>query len=296
MANLLPDIRGKIRQNVELSNTTWFRVGGQAKYLVKPEATEDLSYFLQNVSKDIVVLPLGVGSNVIVRDQGIDGVIVKLGRNFTKIDIDSNEVTIGAGALDFNTAHFLAQYGLSGLEFYVGIPGSIGGAVAMNAGAYESETSDFFLGCTAVRISDGKIFNLTSKDLGFVYRGNSLSEDFIFTAAKYRLYNEQPEKVLKKMNKISADRESTQPVRTKTGGSTFKNPPGHKAWKLIDIAGLRGFKIGGAQVSEKHCNFIINTGNATAADIENLGEYIIKTVYQNTGIQLQWEIKRIGNK
>lgn len=287
---------GQIRENADLSKTNWFQVGGHTKYLFKPNSTNDLSVFLQQNDLKYDILPLGVGSNVIIRDKGFDGVVIKLGRKFTNIDIDKNFVKIGCGALDYNVAQFLASKGLSGIEFYAGIPGAIGGAVAMNAGAYGAETSEFLIKCEAVRVSDGKKFILTNKEFRFVYRGNSLSEHFIFTTAEFKLYNKSPEKIHQKITEISLNRERTQPIRSKTGGSTFKNPPGYKAWQLIDQCGLRGFSIGGAKISEKHCNFMINTGNATATDLENLGEHIIKTVYQKTGIKLEWEIKRIGIK
>lgn len=295
MADFLYNTKGRLRENVDIAKTTWFQVGGKVKYLFRPENKEDLINFLIN-KKDLKVIPLGVCSNCIIRDGGINGAIIKLGRNFTNIEINKNEVTIGAGALDYNVAHFLAKNSLTGLEFYVGIPGSIGGAVAMNAGAYGNETSEFLVECEAIRISDGKYFKLTNKDLGFTYRSNSLEENFIFISAKYKLYSDSPENILRKMNIISAQREATQPIRSKTGGSTFKNPEGYKAWKLIDECGLRGFMMGSAQVSEKHCNFLINTSNAKASELEELGEYIINTVYKKKGIKLQWEIKRIGIK
>lgn len=294
MSITLPHIKGTIRENADLSKTNWFQVGGPAKYLYKPTDINDLSYFLENKPKDLKIFPLGVGSNIIIRDGGIDGTVIKLGRNFTNIDIDNTTVMVGAGALDYNISNYLAKESLSGLEFYVGIPGTIGGAICMNAGCYSSETADFLVEAEAVRIKDGKIFKLSNKDFGFKYRSNSLNEEFVFVNGKYKLHSENSDKILKKMQEISQMRESTQPIRARTGGSTFKNPPEHKAWELIDKCGLRGYKIGGAQISEKHCNFMINNGDATASDLEKLGDFIIKTIFEKTNIKLEWEIKRIG--
>ncbi len=289
-------INGKIREKSDLSKTTWFRVGGFADYSFTPDNIESLSQFVKQ-HNDSQIVPLGCGSNIIVRDKGIRGYVIKLGRNFTNIDIENNIATIGAAALDYNVAQFLAQKGLANLEFLIGIPGSIGGAIEMNAGAYGSETANHFIDCQAVRISDGKIFTFTNKEMGYKYRSHSLEEKFIFTSARFKLENKSPDEIISKMQTIIRNRQESQPIKERTSGSTFKNPQNNKkAWELIDEAGLRGFKIGDAQISEKHCNFMINTGNAKAADLENLGNYIIEKVYQKTGIRLEWEIRRIGEK
>lgn len=285
--------RERLRENADLSRTNWFRVGGPAEWLFKPENTQDLSAFLALLPKEIPVTVLGVGSNLIVRDGGIDGVIIKLGRGFAGIEAKGETVIAGGGALDVNVAHVACEASLSGLEFLAGIPGTIGGAVRMNAGAYGSDTSQVLLDAEIVERS-GKIRTLTNKELGFVYRNSGLPNGAIVTRATFKTTPGDKPWIASKIQEITTAREETQPVRSRTGGSTFKNPEGHKAWELIDRAGCRGLTIGGAQVSEKHCNFLINTGTATAYDIETLGEEIIKRVKEKCGVTLEWEIKRIG--
>jgi len=293
----LPRVRGSYRENVDLANTTWFRVGGPAEIIYKPEDQDDLSYFIQNLAPDIHFNILGLCSNVIVRDHGIPGVTIKLGRNFTDTKIEENFVTIGCANTDYNTARFLADNSLSGLEFLIGIPGSIGGAIAMNAGCYGSEISDHLISVQGINKKNGKIYTLSKQDLAFKYRTCGLREEFIFTSASFKLQKLQnQDRIKEKIEEITKSRTISQPIRERTGGSTFKNPDGKKAWELIDQAGLRGYRIGGAQVSEKHCNFLINTGDATAADIEDLGNFIQNKVKEKTGILLEWEIIRIGTR
>lgn len=290
-------IKPNVRRNVDLSKTNWLRVGGNAQYLFKPENTQDLSDFLTQLPLDISVTVLGVGSNIIVRDGGIDGVVVKLGRGFVEFRVLDYECCIeaGAGALDINASLFAAKNDIAGLEFLSGIPGTIGGAVRMNAGAYGRDISQVLVAAEIVE-RDGTIRRLDNADIGFVYRNSGLPEGAIVTSAVLGGEAGYMNDIAEKIEEISRVREATQPIRTRTGGSTFKNPEGHKAWELIDKAGCRGLAIGGAQVSEKHCNFFINTGNATAADLENLGEEVIKRVFEKTGIMLEWEIKRIGKQ
>ncbi len=299
-----------IRQNFDLSKTNWLRVGGCAQYFFKPENTQDLSDFLKELPSEIPVTVLGVGSNIIVRDGGIDGVVVKLGRSFTECRVLSVErgkdssytphstlhtLSIGAGMLDINVSIFAAENSLAGLEFLSGIPGTIGGAVRMNAGAYGRDISQVLVEAEIVE-RDGTIRRLSNADLGFVYRNSKLPEGAIVTSAVLRGEAGDREEIIEMIEEINSKREETQPIRTRTGGSTFKNPDGNKAWELIDKAGCRGLTIGGAQMSELHCNFMINTGNATATDLENLGEEVIKRVFEKTGIMLEWEIKRVGKR
>ena len=289
--NLFSD---RLRQNADLSKTNWFRVGGPAEWLFKPNNSQDLSTFLKLLPLDIPVTVLGVGSNVIVRDGGIDGVAVKLGRGFTQLSLDSNQLIAGAACLDLNVAHFACEHKLAGLEFLSGIPGTIGGAVRMNGGAYGSDMAHVLIEAEIVE-RDGTIRTLRNQEIGFTYRSGALPEGAIVTKALLQAKSGDREEIACKIQEINASREATQPIRARTGGSTFKNPEGHKAWELIDKAGCRGLTIGGAQVSEKHCNFLINTGSATAADLENLGEEVRRRVHAQTGIMLEWEIKRIGN-
>jgi len=294
----LPIIKGTYRELSDLSKVNWFRVGGMADVLFKPYDVEDLAYFLQNKPEDIDVTIMGVGSNIIVGDKGIRGVVVKLGRNFAEIKINGEFVEVGAGALDSNVAKVAADAGIGGLEFLSVIPGTIGGALAMNAGAYGVETSDILVEAQVID-PDGNIHNLKSDELGFTYRKNKLPESWIFVKAIFRGVKAVPKDILQKMEDLSRRKEEAQPVRIRTGGSTFKNPNpeisgGKSAWQLIDEAGCRGLKIGGAKVSEKHCNFLENTGDATAEDIINLGEEVRRRVKEKSGIELMWEIKHIG--
>jgi UDP-N-acetylmuramate dehydrogenase len=285
----------RLRQNADLSKTNWFGVGGRAEYLFKPENASDLADFLAALPAEIPVTVLGVGSNIIIRDGGIDGVVVKLGRSFTEYAVTSTEyqLEVGAANLDLNIANFAAENGIAGLEFLSGIPGTIGGAVRMNAGAYGADISQVLVSAEVVT-RDGKILEITNAELGFFYRKSNLPEGAIVTKAILQGKAGKREEIFARIADIKKSREETQPIRERTGGSTFKNPEGNKAWELIDRAGCRGLMVGGAQMSEKHCNFMINTGNATASDLENLGEEVIKRVLAKTGITLEWEIKRIG--
>ena len=306
----LPKVRGRITENADLSKTNWFQVGGSAEILFKPADLEDLQHFLKS-KPDCPITILGVGSNIIVRDGGIEGITIKLGRGFTDITytplgnnipsmgiINSMGVLeCGAAVLDVNLAQFSANEGLAGLEFMSGIPGTVGGAVAMNGGAYGSETSDFLKKAQMIDL-DGNIYEFSNEELGFEYRKckKMAEKQFIVTKAWFEVEEGDPLKITARIAEIKKEREESQPVRSRTGGSTFKNPPGEKAWELIENAGLRGFSIGDAQVSEKHCNFLINNGNATAEDLENLILEIQKRVEENSGIKLEPEIKIIGQK
>jgi UDP-N-acetylmuramate dehydrogenase len=292
---ILPQVRGEYRYNFPLAQSTWFGVGGAADVLFKPADVEDLAKFLKNKPAQIPHLVLGVCSNIIIRDGGYKGVVIKLGRAFAGVEVEGDVVKAGASALDVNVAQFAANNNIAGLEFLVGIPGVIGGALAMNAGAYGAEIKDVLLEATGID-EQGNIEVLKPEDFKFEYRKNSLPKNYIFTSAKLQGRAGKAEDILAAMKQISESREASQPIRSKTGGSTFKNPDGMKAWELIDKAGCRGLKIGGAQVSEKHCNFLINTGNATAADIENLGEEVRAKVFKNSGVELKWEIKIVGEK
>lgn len=288
-----PAFADRLRANVDLSRTNWFRVGGRAEWLFKPDSAQDLANFLSLLPPDVPVTVLGVGSNIIVRDDGIDGVVIKLGRGFVDARTQGTNLSVGAAVLSLNAAYFAADNGIAGLEFLSGIPGTIGGVVRMNGGAYGSDAASVLVGAEVVD-RNGAFRRLSNKDLGFTYRESKLPPDSIVTAAVFQGKPGNKKDIEMRMQKITEERESTQPIRSRTGGSTFKNPDGHKAWELIDKAGCRGLTIGGAQVSEKHCNFLINTGSATAADLENLGEEVRKRVREKTGIELEWEIKRIG--
>ena len=295
MSLALPTIRGRYTENADLSKTNWFRVGGNAEVLFKPADLEDLQHFLKNKPANCPVTVLGVGSNIIVRDGGIDGGVIKLGREFASIDNDANILQVGSAALDLNVALFAADNGIAGLEFLSGIPGTIGGAIAMNGGAYGTETKDILVKAQAVD-HDGNLHEYTNQELRFTYRkcGALLEKPLIFTKAWLQGKAGKPEEIHARIAEIKAAREDSQPIRSRTGGSTYKNPEGHKAWQLIDQAGLRGYSIGGAQVSEKHCNFFINTGTATAKDLEDLILHVQKTVLEKSGIKLEPEIKIIG--
>ncbi|MCR9256305.1 MAG: UDP-N-acetylmuramate dehydrogenase [Alphaproteobacteria bacterium] len=289
----LPDVRGRYTENADLAKTTWFKVGGPAEILFRPADEADLAEFLACRPADVPVTVLGVGSNVIIRDGGIEGVVVKLTRGFAKIEVDGTEVTAGAGALDLSVAMTAQEASLSGLEFLSGIPGSIGAGLRMNAGAYGGEIKDIFVSARALD-PNGKLKILGAEDMGFRYRGCGVPGCWIFTQATFQGEPGDPVAIAMRMQEIQTARESTQPTRTPTGGSTFKNPHGGKAWELIDAAGCRGLKRGGAMVSEKHCNFLINTGEASAADLEGLGEEVRDRVREATGVTLEWEIKRLG--
>lgn len=290
----LPTVRGKLRAGADLAKTNWFGVGGMAEVLFRPADTADLADFLAKKPADVDVTILGVGSNIIIRDGGLDGVTVKLGGEFASCRVESEMIHAGAGALDVNVAQLAQQNGLGGLEFLSGIPGTIGGALRMNAGAYGREIKDVLVSAEAVD-PQGKIHILMPEDMQFSYRRcNGIADGWIFTAATLRGTPRDKTAIAAAMQKISDERGATQPIKSRTGGSTFKNPEGHKAWQLVDEAGCRGLTIGGAQISEKHCNFMINTGSATAEELEALGEEVIRRVREKSGITLEWEIKRIG--
>lgn len=291
----LPPVRGRLSSNASLANVTWFAVGGPAEVLFKPADRDDLAAFLAAKPADVPVTVIGVGSNLLVRDGGVPGIVVRLGRGFTDIDVDGDEVTVGAAALDIHVATTCVEAGVGGLEFLSGVPGTIGGALRMNAGAYGREMKDVVLWAEALD-AQGGVHRLSLDELGFTYRHCAVAEGWLFTAARLKGERREPQAIAQSIADIRAAREDSQPLRTKTGGSTFANPPGQKAWELIDRAGCRGLRRGGAMVSEKHCNFLINTGGATAADIESLGEDVRRRVLETSGVTLEWEIRRIGLK
>lgn len=287
----MPQVRGSYRFDAPLAKTTWFQVGGSADVLFKPADTQDLADFLK--SNRLPVTVLGVGSNLIIRDGGIEGVVIKLGRGFTQAAIQGGEIEAGAALLDVHLARFAADHGKAGLEFFSGIPGTVGGALAMNAGAYGRETKDCLLRAEAVTRA-GDVVTLTLADMKYTYRHYGGPEGLIFTRAWFATCDDAPEAIHARIGEIQKSREATQPIREKTGGSTFKNPEGHKAWQLVDQAGCRGLRVGDAQMSELHANFMINAGAATASELEALGEEVRQRVKASTGVQLDWEIKRIG--
>ena len=290
----MPDLRGRLLANESLAPFTWFRVGGPAQVLFTPADEDDLAYVLKALPADLPVIPIGVGSNLIVRDGGLPGVVVRLSpRAFGETVANGDVVTAGAAALDKRVAEVAAAANIGGLEFFFGIPGTIGGALRMNAGANGGETKDVLIEATGIG-RDGARHIFSNADMKFVYRNSGVDASIIFTSARFRGVSASAEAIRARMNDVQTHRETAQPIRDKTGGSTFKNPPGHSAWKLIDAAGCRSLRHGGAQVSEMHCNFLINTGDATAHDIEALGETVRERVKQTSGIELQWEIKRIG--
>ncbi len=297
--DMLPPVRGSLTHGAPLKDLVWFRAGGPAEILFRPADADDLASFLAAKPADLRVSVIGVGSNLLVRDGGIPGVVVRLSSAFGKIEALNNEVgglrvRAGAAALDGAVARAAADAGIAGLEFLRGVPGTIGGALKMNAGCYGSETKDIFVEATAID-GKGQKIKLSGADMGFEYRkARGAAEDLIFVEAVFEGRSDNPAAIRARMEELSANREASQPIKSKTGGSTFKNPPGHKAWQLIDQAGCRGLKIGGAQVSEKHTNFLINTGDATASDLEALGEEVRKRVHEKSGITLEWEIKRVG--
>jgi UDP-N-acetylmuramate dehydrogenase len=289
----LPAVRGRLTANAPIGPLTWFRVGGPAEVLFRPADTEDLAQFLAATPRDITVTVIGVGSNLLVRDGGIPGVTIRLGRGFAAIEAGGDEVRAGAGALDLNVALTAAQAGVAGLEFLSGIPGTVGGGFRTNAGAYGSELKDVLVYAEAVD-RDGSVHRATQAELGLSYRHSDAPPDWIFTAAIFRGTPGDKTMIAQRIADIRAAREASQPIRARTGGSTFANPPGHQAWQLIDAAGCRGLRRGNAMVSEKHTNFLINSGDATAAEIEALGEEVRRRVQARFGIDLEWEIRRIG--
>jgi len=300
----MPSVRGRLTENRSLSDLTWLRVGGAADYLFQPADVEDLQHFLAELPAEVVVFPMGVGSNLIVRDGGLRAVVIRLGRGFNTIETNGNQVTAGAAALDAHVARKAADAGLD-LTFLRTIPGSIGGAVRMNAGCYGSYIADHFVSAQIVT-RQGELRQITAEELQFQYRQTALPEGAVLVSACLRAEVAEPEALHARMEAQLKKRDETQPTKDRSAGSTFRNPAGFsstgraddvqdlKAWKVIDDAGLRGARIGGAQMSEKHSNFMINTGGATAADLETLGEDVRKKVYANSGIELQWEIMRVG--
>ena len=288
----LPKPRGRLTADAPLGAQTWFATGGPAEVLFRPADVEDLGAFLAALPADVPVTVLGVGSNVIVRDGGVRGVVIRLLRGFTGIMVDGHEVVAGAGAPDLNVALTARERSLAGLEFLSGIPGTIGGAFPTNAGAYGRELVEVLISAEAVDRT-GRIFTVMPSELGLSYRHSDAPTDWIFTSARLRAAPGDQLAIARRISEIDSARADSQP-RSRTGGSTFANPPGHKAWELIDAAGCRGLKVGGAQVSEKHTNFLINLGAATASDIEKLGEEVRRRVFDKTGVQLEWEIRRLG--
>lgn len=292
----LPTVRGKILKDEPLGPFTWFRVGGPAEVIFLPQDQDDLATFLKGLDPAVPVMALGVGSNTLVRDGGVDGVVIRMGKGFAKVEPrEGGRIFAGAAVLDAVLAREAAKAGIGGLEFYRGVPGSIGGACVMNAGCYGGETKDVLVEAYAVTRS-GERLTLTNADLDYSYRksGRAAKGDLIFTGALFEGAPDEPAAIEARMDAITARREQSQPIREKTGGSTFKNPPGHSSWKLVDDAGWRGKPFGGAMFSPLHSNFLINTGEATAADLEGLGEAVRADVKAKFGVELDWEIKRIG--
>jgi UDP-N-acetylmuramate dehydrogenase len=289
----MPQLRGRLMANQSLAEMTWFRVGGPAQVLFMPEDEDDLAYFLKNLPAEIPVTVVGLGSNLIVRDGGVPGVVIRLGRGFNEITVEGNRIRTGTAVPDVKVARTAQEEGLAGLAFLRGIPGGIGGALRMNGGAYGRETKDALVEVRAVD-RQGRVHVLSIADMHYTYRHCGAPEDFIFTQALFQGAPGDRDAIAAEMDKITESREATQPIKSRTGGSTFKNPQGNKAWQLIDAAGCRGLKVGKAQVSEMHCNFLINLGGASAADIETLGETVRKRVKESSGVELDWEIKRIG--
>jgi UDP-N-acetylmuramate dehydrogenase len=294
MAETLPRVAGRLTQNAPLAPLVWFKSGGSAQWLFEPKDAADLQSFVRDLDPAVPLWPLGLGSNLIVRDGGVAGVVVRLGKAFAKVEkIDAVTLDCGGGASGILVSSTARDAGLAGFEFLRSIPGTVGGFVRMNGGAYGGEVKDILIDCDVV-LRSGERMTLPVAALGYSYRHSALPEGALVIAARFRGRRGDPGTIQAEMDRISASREASQPLRSKTGGSTFKNPDGHKAWQLVDEAGCRGLTVGGAQVSEKHTNFLINTGDATSADIEALGEEVRKRVKAKTGIELQWEIQRVG--
>ena len=290
----MPELRGRLTPNTPMADITWFRAGGSAQILFGPQDEADLAYFLKNAPKDLPVFVIGLGSNLLVRDGGVPGVVIRLGRGFGDTVIEpEHKIRTGTVVPDVKVARAAADAGISGLAFYRGIPGSIGGALRMNAGAHGRETKDCLIGARAVD-RQGNIHVLSLADMKFTYRHCGIPADWIFTEATYQGAPGKPADILQEMQHVAEYREANQPIKERTGGSTFKNPPGNSSWKLIDAAGCRGLRIGGAKVSDLHCNFLINDQGATGEDIERLGETVRARVKAHSGVELEWEIIRLG--
>ncbi|MGE0212072.1 MAG: UDP-N-acetylmuramate dehydrogenase [Parvibaculaceae bacterium] len=289
----LPAVRGRLQPDTPLADLTWFRSGGPAEVLFSPADEEDLAAFLAATPEDIPVVPIGVGSNLLVRDGGVPGVVIRLGRGFSGLSVEGLRIRAGAAVPDVRVARYALDHGIAGLTFLRGIPGTIGGALRMNGGAYGRETKDVLVSARTVDRS-GVLRVYENAEMGFAYRRSGVPEGTIFLEALLQGETGEREVIAGEMEAITSAREATQPIKSRTGGSTFKNPPGQKAWQLIDAAGMRGFSIGPARVSEQHCNFLINEGGATSAELEALGETVRRRVRETAGVELEWEIKRIG--
>ena len=296
MADALPKVAGKLTPNAPLAPLVWFKSGGAAEWLFEPKDLADLQQFLRGLDPKVSVMALGLGSNLIVRDGGVPGVVVRLGKAFAKVSKGANlTLDCGGGASGILVSSTARDNGIAGLEFLRSIPGTVGGFVRMNGGAYGGEVKDILIDCDVV-LRDGSLVTLPVSDLHYTYRHSELPDGAIVVAARFKGRPGLPADIQSEMDRISASREASQPLRSKTGGSTFKNPPGHKAWQLVDEAGCRGLTLGGAQVSEKHTNFLLNLGDATSSDIEALGEEVRRRVKDKSGVELEWEIQRVGKK
>ncbi len=290
----IPEPEGKLTANAPLAPLVWFKSGGAADLLFEPASPEALASFLRSLPDWVPVMALGLGSNLIVRDGGFPGVVVRLGKAFAKVEaIDATTLRCGGGASGILVSSTARDAGIAGMEFLRSIPGTVGGFVRMNGGAYGREVADVLIDCNVV-MQDGNLMRLTKRELDYSYRHSALTDNSVVVSARFEGTPGDPEAIGAEMDRIAEARETSQPLRTKTGGSTFKNPPGEKAWELVDKAGCRGMTVGGAQVSEKHTNFLINTGDATSEDIETLGEEVKRRVYKNSGVELEWEIRRVG--
>ncbi len=292
-SDTLPDVRGVLKRNAPLGELIWFRTGGAAEYLFEPADADDLAAFLQQLPRDIPVYPLGLGSNLIVRDGGVRGVVIRLGKSFSYVAVQGMDLSCGGGTPGILVASTARDASIAGLEFLRGIPGTVGGAVKMNAGAYGRDVANILISADIVTRAGARL-KVSAPDLDFTYRHSNLAAESFVVAAHFRGVAGDKLVIAAEMDRIAAEREASQPLRSRTGGSTFKNPPGDKAWALVDKAGCRGLRRGGAQVSEKHTNFLINTGDATSSDIEALGEEVRAKVLASSGIELEWEIARIG--
>ena len=293
---VLPSVQGKLTPQAPLAPLVWFKSGGNAEWLFEPKDVADLQAFLRALDPAVPVMALGLGSNLIVRDGGVPGVVVRLGKAFAKVSKTADLILdCGAGASGILVSSTARDNGIAGLEFLRSIPGTVGGFVRMNGGAYGGEVKDILVDCDVV-LRDGTLRTLPVDELHYTYRHSELPDGAIVVGARFKGRPGRAEDIQTEMDRISASREASQPLRSKTGGSTFKNPPGHKAWELVDQAGCRGLTLGGAQVSEKHCNFLLNLGEASSADIENLGDEVRRRVKEMTGVELEWEIQRVGNK